>query len=80
MKAMKIEIKENIQGTSSNGKETGTPVNGLDQKEEINIQPEHNEEARIQRNEERLRNLWDNFKFQHLNHRGARRRRGGARN
>ena len=32
------------------------------QKEEINIQPEQNEETRIQRNEERLRNLWDNFK------------------
>ena len=27
-----------------------------------NIQPEQNEEIRIQKNEERLRNLWDNFK------------------
>ena len=43
-------------------KETGTQINGLDQKEEINIQPEQNEETRIQKNEERLRNLWDNFK------------------
>ena len=32
------------------------------QKEEINIQPEQNEETRIQKNEERLRNLQDNFK------------------
>ena len=30
---------------------------GLDQKEERNIQPEKNEETRIQKNEERLRNL-----------------------
>ena len=30
--------------------------------EEVYIQPEQNEETRIQRNEERLRNLWDNFK------------------
>ena len=34
----------------------------MEQKEEINIQPEQNEETRIQRNEERLRNLQDNFK------------------
>ena len=34
-----------------------TQINDLDQKEEINIQPEQNEETRIQKNEERLRNL-----------------------
>ena len=34
-------------------------INGLEQKEEINIEPEHNEETRIQKNEERLRNLQD---------------------
>ena len=31
-------------------------------RKKINIQPEQNEETRIQKNEERLRNLWDNFK------------------
>ena len=40
VKAMKSEIKENIQGTNSDGKETGTQINDLDYKEEINIQPE----------------------------------------
>ena len=34
----------------------------MEQKEEINIQPEQNEETRIQKYEERPRNLWDNFK------------------
>ena len=34
----------------------------MKQKDEINIQPEKNEETRIQKNEERLWNLWDNFK------------------
>ena len=34
----------------------------MEQKEEINTQPEQNEETRIQKNEERLRNLQDNFK------------------
>ena len=62
VKAMKSEIKENIHGTDSDGKETGTQINSLDQKEERNIQPEQNEETRIQKNEERLGNLQDNFK------------------
>ena len=39
-----------------------TQINGLEQKEEINTQPEQNEETKIWKNEERLRNLWDNFK------------------
>ena len=34
----------------------------MHQKEEINIQPKQNEETTIQKNEERLRNLQDNFK------------------
>ena len=34
----------------------------LEQKEEINIQLEQNEETRIQKNEKRLLNLWDNLK------------------
>ena len=61
VKAMQSEMKKNIQGTNSEGKETGTQINDLEQKEEVNIQPEQNEETRIHINEERLRNLWDNF-------------------
>ena len=57
---MKSEIKENVQETNSDGKETRTQMNDLDQKEEINSQPEQNEETRIQNYEGRLRNLWDN--------------------
>ena len=49
MKAMLREIKENVQGTNSDGKETGTQINGVDQKEERNIQPEKNEETRIRK-------------------------------
>ena len=49
VKAMHSEIKENAQGTNSDGKETGTQNNGLDQKEERNIQPQENEETRIQK-------------------------------
>ena len=61
VKAMQREIKENAQGTNNDGKETRTQINGLDQKEQRNIRPEQNVETRIQKNEERLRNLWDNF-------------------
>ena len=63
---MKSEIKENVQGTNSDGKETGTQINGVDQKEERNIQPEKNEETRIRKIEERLRNLQDIFKHSNI--------------
>ena len=53
VKAMKREIKENIQGTNSEGKVTGTQINDLEQKEEINIQPQQNEETRIQKKRRR---------------------------
>ena len=54
---MLSEIKENVQGINSDGKETGTQINGVAQKDERNIQPEKCEETRIQKNEERLKNL-----------------------
>ena len=38
MKATQSEIKQNIQGTNSEGKETETQINDLIQKGEINIQ------------------------------------------
>ena len=65
MKATQSEIKQNVQGTNSEGKETRTQINILE-KEEINIQPEQNEETRIQKNEDRLRNLWDIFKHSNI--------------
>ena len=49
VKAMQSEIKENVQGTNSDGKETNTQINDLEQKEEINIQQEQNEETRNQK-------------------------------
>ena len=45
MKAMLRETKENVQVSNSDGKETGTQINSVDQKEERNIQPEQNEET-----------------------------------
>ena len=62
MKDTQNEIKQNIQGTNSDRKETRTQSNNLEQKEEINTQPEQKEETRIQKSEESLTNLWDNLK------------------
>ena len=55
MTAMLRETKENVQGTNNDVKETGTQINSVDQKEK-------NEETRIRKNEERLRNLQDILK------------------
>ena len=66
VKAMKNKIKENVQGTNSDRTETETQINGLEQKEERNIQPRQNEKTTIQKNEERLRNLQDIFKHSNI--------------
>ena len=57
MKDTQNEINQNILGTNSDRKETKTQSNNLEQKGEINIQLEQNEETRIQKSEERLTNL-----------------------
>ena len=62
MKDTQSEIKQNIQATSSDRKETRTQSNDLEQKEKINIQQVQNEEIRIQKSEESLTNFWDNLK------------------
>ena len=64
MKAMLSETKENIQGTNSDGKQTGTPISH--EKKERNIQPEKNEATRIQKIKERHRNLQDIFKHSNI--------------
>ena len=46
VKAMLSEINESVQGTNSDGNKTRTHINGLEQKEEISIRPEQNEETR----------------------------------
>ena len=66
VKAIQSEIKKNIQGTNIAGKETRTQIHSLAQKEEIKIYAEQNEEARIQNNEEMLRNIWDNLKHSNI--------------
>ena len=45
------ETKENVQGTNSDGKETGTQINHVDQKEERMKKQE------FRKSEDRFRNL-----------------------
>ena len=67
MKDTQDEIKQNIQGTNHDRKETRTQSNDLEQKEKVNIQPEQNEETRIQKKKgERLRNLWESLKCSNI--------------
>ena len=61
MKDTQNAIKQNIQGTSHDRKETRMQSNDLEQKEEINSQQEQNEETRSHKSEESLTNLWDNL-------------------
>ena len=48
MMATQSDIKQNIQGTNTEEKETRTQIDDLEKKEEIYIQLEQNEETRIQ--------------------------------
>ena len=61
MKPMLRETKENVQGTNSDAKETGTQIKGVDQKEETSNQKRMKKQE-FQKNEERLRNLQDILK------------------
>ena len=49
MKDTQSEIKQNIQGTNSDRKETRPQSNNLEQKGKINIQLKQKEETRIQK-------------------------------
>ena len=62
MKVTLSEIKKNLQGTSSGGDEANNQINDLEHKEVKNTQSEQREEKRIQKNKDKLRSHWDNFK------------------
>ena len=66
MKDIQSEIKQNVQGTNNDRKETRTQSNDLEQKEKLNIHPEENEEIRIWKSEGTLTSLWDNLKCSNI--------------
>ena len=61
---MKDTLTENnnLQGISSRVDEAENQISDLEYKEAKNTQSEQQEEKRIQKNKDSVRNLWDNFK------------------
>ena len=63
MKDTLIEIKNNLQGNSSRVDEAENQSNDLEHKEAKNNQSENQQQQkRIQKNEDSVSSLWDNFK------------------
>ena len=62
MESTLIEIKMNLQRNNSTVNEAENQINVLEHKKAKNNQSEQQEEKRIQRNEDRVNSLWDNFK------------------
>ena len=74
MKDTLIEIKNNFQGNNNTMDEAENQINDLEHKEIKNNQSEKQEEKRIQKNEY-SQPLGQLKAFQHLHHRGTRRKR-----
>ena len=75
MKAMLSEIKGNVQGTNSDGKETGTQINGVHQKEETSNQKRMKKQE-FKKMRKGLGTSRTSLNIPTSDHRGARRRRG----
>ena len=55
------EMKTTLQGINSGVDETEDQIRDLQYKEAENIQSEWQKEKRIQKSEDGIKNLWDNF-------------------
>ena len=62
MKYTLIEIKNYLQGNNSRVDNAKDQINDLEHKEAKNNQSEHQKEKTIQKNEDSVSSLWDNFK------------------
>ena len=61
VKAMKSEIKRNVQGTNSEGKETRPQIKDLEQKEKLTLNRNGMKKQEFRKNEKGLRNLQNDF-------------------
>ena len=80
IKDTQSEIKQNIQGTNSDRKETRTQSNDLEQKEKINIQLNRMKKQEFKKVKRLLQTSGQPETFRYPNYRGAKRRRTRARN
>ena len=75
------EIKRNLQETNSGEDEVENQINDLKHKEGKSIQSEQQEEKKNSKKQGQAQEPLGQLQtFQHLNHRGARRKRGRGRN
>ena len=66
MKDTLIEIKNNLQENNIRVDEAENQINDLEYKEAKNNHSEQQEEKRIQKKEDNIRGLWDNFKHTNI--------------
>ena len=66
MKVALSKIKKSLQRTNSGEDEAENQINDLEHKDGKSIQSEQQEEKTIQKNQERLRSLWDIFKHTNI--------------
>ena len=66
MKDTLIEIKNNLQGINSRVDEAKNQINDLEHRKKTTLNQNSKKKKRIQKNEDRLRSLWDNFKHSNI--------------
>ena len=66
MKDILTEIKNNLQGNNSRVDEAENQINNLEHKEAKINPSEQQEEKRIQKHEDSVSSLWDNFKCSNI--------------
>ena len=66
MKDALIETKNNLQGNNSRMDEAKNQINDLEHEEAKNNHSEQQEEKRIQKNEDSISRLWDNFESSNI--------------
>ena len=69
------EMKNTLEGINSRITEAEEQISDLEDRMVEFTVTEQKKEKRMQRNEDSLRDLWDNIKHQHSHYRGPRRRR-----
>ena len=69
------EMKTTLEGINNRITEAEERISDLEDRIVVFTAAEHNKEKRMKRNEDSLRDLWDNIKRNNSNYRGPRRRR-----
>ena len=76
-----IKIKNNLQGSNSRVDEAKNQINDLEDRREKTSNQNKRKKKRVQKIEDSVSSLWDNFKYsKNLHHRGNRMGRERARN